>query len=65
MLDITDVLTGAVAMGVAGSTRQGALKAVPTEIRSTLSASSAMTRTAEEDVMRKPVTGEAGTGRRG
>ena len=63
--DITDVLTGAVVIGVVRSTRRGAPKAVPTEMRSTLLASSAMTGRPEEDVMRKPVTGEAGTGRRG
>ena len=62
VLDITDVLTGAVATGVVGSTRRGALKVVTAEVRSTLSALSAVTRTPEEDVMRKAVTGETRIG---
>ena len=65
VLDITDVLTSAVVIGVVGSTRRGALKAVTADVRSTLSASPSAARTPEEDVMRKPVTGEARTGRRG
>ena len=52
-------------IGVVRSTRRGALKVVTADVRSTLSASSAMTRTSEEDVMRKPVTGEVRSGRRG
>ena len=59
MLDITEVLTGAVVIGVVGSMRRGTLKAVTAEVRSRPSASSAETRTREEEVMRKPVTGEA------
>ncbi len=65
VLDITDVLTGAVVIGVVRSTRRGTLKAVTADVRSTLSASPSVARTPEEDVMRKPVTGEARTGRRG
>ena len=62
VLDITEMLTGAVVIGVVRSTRRGALKAVTAEVRSTLSASSAEVRKAEEDVMRKRVTGEARIG---
>ena len=45
VLDITEMLTGAVVIGVVRSTRRGALKAVTAEVRSTLSASSAEART--------------------
>ena len=63
MLDITDVLTGAVATGVVHSMRRGTLKAVTADVRSTLSASPSAVRTPEEDVMGKLVTGEARAGR--
>ena len=59
VLGITDMLTGAVVIGVVRSTRRGALKAVTAEVRSTLPASPSAARTPEEDVMRKPVTGDA------
>ena len=61
-LDITEVLTGAVVIGVVGSTRRGTLKAVTAEVRSTLSASPSVARTPEEEVGRKPVTGEPAPG---
>ncbi len=64
VVDITEMSTSAVVIGVVGSTRRGALKAVTADVRSTLSASSALTRTPEDGVMRKPVTGEARTRRR-
>ena len=63
MLDITEVLTGTVVIGVVGSMRRGTLKAVTAEVRGTLSASPAETRTREEEVMRKPLMGEARTRR--
>ena len=45
VLDITEMLTSAVVIGVVRSTRRGALKAATAEVQSTLSASSAEART--------------------
>ena len=58
-MDMTEMLSGAAVMGVVGSTRRGTLTAVTAEVRSRPSASSAVARTSEDGVMRKPVTGEA------
>ncbi len=62
VVGITDVLTSAVVIGVVGSTRRGALKAVTADVLSTLSASPSVARTPEEDVMRKPVTAKPAPG---